>query len=396
VIQRLMQRTTYTASCLSPVHIGSGNRFGKFDGAHVSGKWSVIDLDKVLEKDIDPTSLAQAMNDRDFNWQNWLNRHKIKLAEVSAYSIPCLVPPAENEIRAAVKDADLRPYLPGSSVKGALRTAIVWGLLKNDDEAVRLTGQHLQHLAYSSDRAPQFPALPMEQYLLGEDPNHDLMRALRVIDSATVSVDQLAVGLVWTYSLGNNKMVEKRENGREFKTFVEWLKPETRLTMEIGVDAHLLTVKEPVPGGKPRPLFTPAQQEAVNQLAKFCNDYARAVIAVEQQFLADHWSNDLNFVKQFYDDRAAELETMPAGSFLLNTGWGGGWEAKTVGDQMRAALPEADFQQLRQRYQLGQKPSSSREDLTYLNHYFPHSRHIGYKGVPRWPLGWLKLDFFVA
>jgi CRISPR-associated protein Csm5 len=389
-----MQKTIYTATCLSPVHIGTGNKFGRFDGVYANGRWSVIDLDKVLEKGVDPQGLAEAMNDSDFNWQSLLSQHKLKVADVAVYSIACSMPPADNSVREAIKDAYRRPYLPGSSVKGAVRTAIVWGLLKNDPDSLSRTEQHLLQIAYADQRLPKSPAQPIEQHLLGQDPNHDLMRALHVIDSSTVGTDRLAAGLVWTYSLSNGRMVEKRENGNEFKTSVEWLTPQTELTVDVSLDNYLLTAKEPIQKNQSRPIFNQTQHDALRQLAQFCNNYASAVIAEEKKFLAEHWSDEVKSVQQFYEEREKELKELgdtPTGAFLLNVGWGGGWEAKTVGNQIRAMLSEADFRQLRERYRLGKKPLSPREDTSYLKGYFPHSRHIAYLWN-RLPMGWLRFD----
>jgi hypothetical protein len=57
---------------------------------------------------------------------------------------------------------------------------------------------------------------------------------------------------------------------------------------------------------------------------------------------------------------AGELLTVPStlGSSyeIINVGWGGGWEAKTVDDLLPLALGEEGFKQVRRRYRLGAAP----------------------------------------
>ncbi|MCS6806987.1 MAG: hypothetical protein NZ823_17840, partial [Blastocatellia bacterium] len=58
-------------------------------------------------------------------------------------------------------------------------------------------------------------------------------------------------------------------------------------------------------------------------------------------------------------------------------------------DLLRNQLGEEGFNQLRQRYRLGQNPRTGQLDTA---HPFPKTRHIAYEGgAPMWPLGWVKL-----
>ena len=49
---------------------------------------------------------------------------------------------------------------------------------------------------------------------MGRTPNRDLMRAVQVSDSAPVTIAQLAVGLVWTYTLGPDGFTQLRQRYR--------------------------------------------------------------------------------------------------------------------------------------------------------------------------------------
>lgn len=443
-----MATTIYSLTCLSPVHIGTGTQFSKFDSVFEGGRWYLIDLDKVVARGVDANGLARAMSDRNFTWRMWLGDKGIAASDVAAYALPCPQDPGETPLREAMKDVYSKPYVPGTSVKGAIRTAMLWRLMNSNTQHQTFTTQYLtlcvrardlfseiqhrhafdapnvhrevlaQTLSVSDDEARSFQqrlydllkvredrltdqrewrkfeqrlrrlgqsrewlAQPLEREVLGHDPNHDLMCAIQVSDTVPVSLERLAVSLVWTYTLRSNRLVEKREQDGEYKAFVEWLTPDTVLGLDIRVDDFLFTASAN------RDLrFRGEKEEVVRQLAQTCNAYARGIIVAQKVFYAEH---ELNVLRDVYSDLEATLEGLPDGAFLLNIGWGSGWEVKTVGDLLQAALGTAGFKQLRQRYHLGEDP---RTHQIYPNVPFPHTRRIAYEsGVPTWPMGWVKL-----
>jgi CRISPR type III-A-associated RAMP protein Csm5 len=207
------------------------------------------------------------------------------------------------------------------------------------------------------------------------------MRAVHVSDTAPIALEHLAVGLVWTYTLRGNRLVEKREQDGDYKAFVEWLTPETTLRLALRLDDFLFTE------AANRDLrFHSAQTRAVQQLAHTCNAYARTLITAEQEFYATH---GLDILRDMYAELAATLSVLTDGAFLLNIGWGGGWAVKTIGDLLHKALGTDGFRQLRQRYRLGVAPRTGQ--LTQ-NVPFPKTRRIAYEGgAPRWALGWVKM-----
>jgi CRISPR type III-A-associated RAMP protein Csm5 len=443
-----MATTTYTLTCLTPVHIGTGVQYSKFDGAYQDRHWHVMDLDKVLARGADANALARAMNSRTFNWSDWLGQQQMTPREGALYALPCPQDPADTPVREAMKTVYQQPYLPGTSIKGAIRTAVLSSLLNEqraqqtfveeyltlclrardvyarieadrafdkanvqrdilaqtlgmpaeqarsyqqtlyrvfDIREERLgeprTWRYFQRQLERLGRSREWLGQPVERAVLGPDPNHDLMRAVHVSDTAPIVLEQLAVGLVWTYTLRGNRLVEKREQDGDYKAFVEWLTPETTLRLALRLDDFLFTE------AANRDLrFHSAQTRAVQQLAHTCNAYARTIITAEQEFYATH---GLDILRDVYAELAATLSALPDGAFLLNVGWGGGWEVKTIGDLLHKALGADGFRQLRQRYRLGVAPRTGQ--LTQ-NAPFPKTRRIAYEGgAPRWALGWVKM-----
>jgi CRISPR-associated protein Csm5 len=237
--------------------------------------------------------------------------------------------------------------------------------------------QRLERLGRSREWLGQ----PAERAVLGRDPNHDLMRALQVSDTESVGLEHLAVGLAWTHTLRGKRLVEKREQDGEYKVFVEGLSSGTTLPLSLRIDDFLFS------NTADRDLhFRGAKAQAVQEVAQTCNAHARSIIESEKAFYTKY---SLDALSDFYSDLEMTLNGLPKGAFLLNVGWGSGWEVKTVGDLLRTQLGPNGFKQLRQRYRLGENPKTHQLDLNGL---FPHTRRIAYEGgAPMWPMGWVKL-----
>jgi CRISPR-associated protein Csm5 len=443
-----MATTTYILTCLTPVHIGTGGQYSKFDGAYRDRQWHVMDLDRVLARGVDANALAQAMNSRAFSWSDWLRQQEMTPTEGALYALPCPQDPADTSVREAMKTVYQQPYLPGTSVKGAIRTAVLSSLLNEQRAQQTFVEEYLMLCLRARDVSARFaehqafdkaevqreilaqvlsvPAeqarsyqqtlyrilnirqerlgetrtwrdfqrrlqnlghsrewlgQPVERAVLGRDPNRDLMRAVQVSDTAPVNLDRLAVGLVWTYTLRGNRLVEKREQEGDYKALVEWLAPDTTLRLPLRLDDFLLT------DAAHELWFGSPQIQAVQQLAHTCNAYARTIIMAEREFYATYGPDSL---RDLYAELEAQLSTLPDGAFLLNIGWGGGWEVKTIGDLLRKALGADGFRQLRQRYRLGVAPKTGQ--LT-PNAPFPKTRRVAYEGgAARWTLGWVKVE----
>lgn len=454
-----MATTRYRITCLSPVHIGTGQQLSKFDGAYHNGRWYAVDLDKVFARGIDGNELAQAMSASGFSWAEWLRGRSIPADEVSLYSLPCPQDPREVYIREGMKDVYLQPYIPGSTLKGAIRTAILWHLLRRDQQAKDFTRRYLllatfagnirkalRDIARGNRDAEQHPdnhrraiqqalkiedraeleaslrvlyealgknlqqaqqgdrrqrlgmreleslggkrewvGQPIERKVLGRDPNHDLMRAVQVGDSESVSLEQMEVGLVWTYTLRNRQLVPKKEPEGEYKAFAEWLREGTALQVVIRLDATLFTEQT-----NEVLRFRGAKEQAVRQLPQICNEYATSLLRRQKEFVQKY---QMPVLRDFYAGLEQRLQGLPEGAFLLNIGWGGGWEAKTVGDIVKELLQDDQydaFDALRERYNLGAAPraKSINHDLP-----FPHTRLVAYReGAPAYPLGWVLLE----
>ncbi|MGB9521143.1 MAG: type III-A CRISPR-associated RAMP protein Csm5 [Anaerolineales bacterium] len=169
--------TTYILNLktLSPVHIGTTDewRLG-FNFALYNGQTWVFNEDAVLsakENELKPDAHGhyplpgKLLTEGDFK-KLGLFRYVLRGQPPSEK--------ADARMKPFMKDPYDRPYIPGSSVKGALRTALAWSgwnelqlpALKRDDIG----------------RSKSWAGKALEAKIFGRDPNHDLLRALQVSD----------------------------------------------------------------------------------------------------------------------------------------------------------------------------------------------------------------------
>jgi CRISPR-associated protein Csm5 len=380
-----MATQTYRLEVLSPLHIGSGQEYGAFDGVYQNGRWYLIDLKKVLERSKeDPTNLANAMMQQGFNWASWLQRRGIAPTEVASYSVACVQSPGSTKIRACIRDPFWRPYIPGSTLKGAMRTAILEELVTQEPP------QRRQQWARQAVRRNQEGKSPDRRYvarntierelLIGKMPNranesnYDLLRALHISDSEPIDPEKAQIGLAWVHTLRDNQLVQKRERQEEYKMFLEWLPVGVQARLTLRLDERLLE------GAYPKQLgFRDNQIEVLRDFVAACNGRASMMIDHEGGFYEDYGLPAIAKFYQTLNQRLQQIEEQ--GGFLLNIGWGGGWETKTVTNPLTVDLDE-EYERIRRTYNLGRRDSEE----------FPKTRRLAYRdNQPFAPLGWVAL-----
>ncbi len=376
----------YQLETLTPVHVGSGENLQHIDGCYADKKWHRIDLDKVFaDPDTNLNVLTLAMGKQGFRWTTHLQNPDA----FATYSLPCSQSPEEVEIREAIKQIDHRPFIPGSTLKGAIRTALLWDLINGSATHYKKTLSNLEKLVDpKSDLSKERAARQIEQDVLGRDPNRDLLRALQISDTAPIELSALEIGTAWTVTLNSNDyLVQKVEGNREYKTCVEQIQPKQVLTFSLKIDEWLL--KEPVSS---QLSFGDSQGDAIRNIAAVCHWVTGDLIRREQKFF-----NAYNFpqIANFYDKLLRLNERLTDGSFLLQIGWGTGYDSKTITplfthDENDPEAAKKLLMDLRKRFRLGQS-RSGRE--TYDEREFPKTRRIFYSGQnPVSPFGWVKIS----
>ncbi len=173
---------------LSPLHVGSGAGPLLLDldfAVHQGTVW-VADHGRLSELFTDEELRAGTP---DVRLSKLLGPDRYP--DYAAYSLPARGE-VGGRILPCIKDPYCRPYIPGSSLKGAIRSALAWAAAAQPELAPR--GGEL-------GRGAKYAALPWERRVFGPTPHRDLMRALLVGDSCPASPDRLELARVTVHSL---------------------------------------------------------------------------------------------------------------------------------------------------------------------------------------------------
>lgn len=337
-------RGTLELTVLTPTLVGSGKPLSVADYAVVNGRFFLIDWERLVSAD-------------GFSMERFLhafgrgNRGRLEqvlplelLERTSAYSAE-LGPDANAylsrsgaDVLAAVRTAG-RPYVPGSSLKGAIRTAVLDAAMV-DQKLGQVVGPAVRSAV---GLRQEFLTAEAERRVFGRRPNDDALRALRVSDSVPLPPASLRVMLVRVLNLvwaeGHLELRWRAVRGGGARSVndamavaVEVLRPGTKVRMDITLDTWLV------------------DQGRLGPAARFLGDLEEAV-RNRGQVLVD---SEIAFYRQYGEDamvRALEKvdRQIRSGIACLPVGWGAGWRAHTVGER----LESLDLKAVRERYGLG-------------------------------------------
>ncbi len=348
---RLAQSYRLTIETLAPLHVGGGRGrlIRDVDFVEADGMAYLVDLEK----------LWQVVGDEQLAHWNEPEFRLSDLIEPADYSAcAASVVPLAGHLETGtglldpIRDVSGRPYLPGSSIKGALRSALfrsVAGLV------------NFEQLGRSRSWAGQ----PAERAEFGSSPNRDLLRTLRVFDSTPVDPDALRAEVVAIYSLRGDRLLPK---GQGFRWSVISFPTGTRLESAVSVDLWTLGTSSPRLDFREKAAW-------IAGLARRCREASDVLIGAERGFYAEVGQPAL---ERFYRRLADRSASLSEGEFLLPIGWGTGWLAKTKGPALR---DQPGFDDVRARFSLGR----------FGVPVFPKSRRLVESGPdrPDGPVGWV-------
>lgn len=333
---------------LTPVHIGSGNKLTKVDFIVRNGRVIVLDTSEFfgalegkgfnLMKIVDELSY-RGLDDlaKDFD---------IDPADFKVYEAK-LVGSVASEISEQIKSGK-KPYIPGSSIKGAIRTAILWYIVKNDRSLLNYAVKCLKDLAKGkiTPKALKMADDKLEKRVFGKDPRKDFMRALKVTDSTIF-----------------NKLTvyEIKILGSDVKgVCVECIDENDSAKVKIEINERVLT-----------------DVEIASKLKEYELNDIKKIAEITREFSLNLIEKELIYN---YDDRTKSIFKNIKGSkgMLLRVGWGTGWYSKTIGLLLET---HPNFEYLRKKIGLGKSPKTRK-----VSNEFPKTRRVTVDGKP---LGWI-------
>ena len=264
---------------IGPVHIGTGRQYKKKD-YFLNGREgvSVLDVPKFLEL-LDEKQLEdycdflqpdskKAQRDSKEGLQDFLDRQenreiKKRIGQAVLYSVKAKLTRSKEgsyqyfDVFEFVKDAYGNPYIPGSSVKGMLRTALLSNIVLDNQTFYQ------EHFDRETARSPQKHKTAGQniekEAFWREKPDtddstivNDIMRYVSVSDSDPLSVRDLA--FVKKYDLFSrddsadhklsanargNRRGNENNRGNELNIYRECLTPGVDITLTLSIDERI-------------------------------------------------------------------------------------------------------------------------------------------------------------
>lgn len=261
-------RQEYELTCIAPVHVGSGQKLKSFEYLYDRRKDEVAFLNEskwialLAQHDLMDT-FADAVMSGAFLRQSireWLLDHQIKEGELRsiilrrAASAPLITKERGrtklNDIVAQTTLADGRPYIPGSTIKGALRTGILYHAIRRDPARFRSTWQEtlrslrepLKDQKKISDRMMSrveqtiLHTLCLSDDVKTGDAVSSAMRGLRVSDAVGTVRDTVVLQKVDA----TTKKKRQGENVSELPLFRECIPAGAKLRFAVTADLSML------------------------------------------------------------------------------------------------------------------------------------------------------------
>jgi len=260
------------------------------------------------------------------------------------------------KVQEQIKDVHDRLYLPGSSLKGALRTVLAWGIYANQKRKPDLA---------RLGRSRSWAAQDLERNLFGRDPNHDWLRAMHMEDSQALDPNgHLTLRTVQVYPADLPIDVETVEQGTVFRAAIT--------VDEYGFQEQMA-----------RQLGWQGKRQWIERLPKLAKSHARQRLLAEAEYFKA--KGGPTGAMRFYDDLIHTWSELAENELIVQLGWGAGWESKTLGSGLLRTDDRA-FERLLDQYRMTKGRRRPGDP-------FPKSRHLvlDRHARPAEPLGWVRV-----
>jgi CRISPR-associated protein Csm5 len=226
----------------SPLNIGDGGELIPFEYIKENNKIKIYPfdyfIDKLFETYKEPKDLLPklielketAKNGLKENLKDYFYKAKILIPPKYEITIKGDIP-AGNNVKTFIKSPE-GPYIPGSEIKGALRTVFLYGILKNDIETKSQFFNQLEKLKQEEDLdsiSKLIENLEIQIFRANQrDAQYDLFKAVVISDSNPLPYNNLYVDAI--------KVIN---SSRDLKSYSEILKEGLRIKLDGFIDEKI-------------------------------------------------------------------------------------------------------------------------------------------------------------
>ncbi|ACM61755.1 CRISPR-associated Csm5 family protein [Caldicellulosiruptor bescii] len=378
---------TYEIEVLTPTIIGGQDKIQSFEFVREGEYLYFLNFDKLFEQNLFKDSFIEELSRelssgaRDFNIKDILKKYSIDFKKAVKYTLRLEgVTSPYREVVAFVKSAG-RFYIPGSSLKGAMRSSMTKALSKNLLQFYESALSNAYQKVLNRNRVdPKFVSRDADEKIFGT-PYESPFKYLRVSDSSFVGQESAGIFEIKVLNICSNQPKWFSRNGniddpkQATAIVAEGLKPGVKLYGSIKVEKDLIEGNAAVKGLKEKLLASGLSSSPYEFVAQILNSVAKDYIQKEMTFYSKY--NQKQIVSE-YQRLLNILNSLDKNKFLLQIGFSTGYLSKTVG----IFFNKSHFEKL------------SRVD-TQSKIYpdiFPKSRRLLFKDGQVWTVpGWIKV-----
>jgi CRISPR-associated protein Csm5 len=304
----------------------------------------------------------------------------VRQAACIAYSVHWSVRPGDDGFRGFIKNAGRQPYVPGTEIKGALRTSLLYALL-NDDRRYVVLKREIEQLGQvlRSGRSPKEKIHRLEKVsdeIEGRffrpasqddrkknDAKYDFLRLIRVTDGDLLTTDALRI-----------RALESVGTRRFTKTLSEGIEPGTVFTFRLA-----LADRDAEWALQQLGLADIAHDRlSLDEILKACHQRSAAILDLE----AEYFTSAPKIQQQIRDLKTLNRPDAP----LLRLGTGQGFLSVTIDRHVR----ERD----KQLYEVIRDGVSMQRRWRTIPNNFPKTRRTisDGRGSPLMLTGWIRIS----
>lgn len=399
-MNKLNSIQTWKLKTITPLHVGDGEEL-VHNMDYISGKHGleIIEVDSMIDEASSIPGAVNEIGQDGFDLNNFLKAYKI--SPKIKYDLNYNGKKVPSSLRSFIKDAFGRPYVPGSSLKGAFRTA-------------------LQTMCLKKEKLPNVNSKEFdkkEKELFGKTHN-DFLRPLQVSDSTLADPEKILEAVEIKYlnilkgdrpgwiDFGSQKRSNRTSPQEVFGAVAEVIREEQEFYLTTCLDGFL--TEDAVNSAAKIPCHDGVKQ--YKQLCKQINAHSLDMATKEKKFF-EQFESATRDVKDFYDKLIKRIlhASDKQDTIITRLAWGSGWKGMT-GDW----IPESELEEKRRKFNLGKvgcpycgfpktpwvkkinKFECKNCDKTFsekwLHHIFPKTRRLAFlNNESLMPLGWVEL-----
>lgn len=365
--------SNYTIETITPVHIGSGVLFQKnTEFLRKNDFIGIIDPSKVLDLiGKEQVSTWVAMIERGEPLLPYLMKRKpgMDLEDVCLRTMNYFAENIETaqSLKEQIHTGTSHPYIPGSSIKGAIRTALFTHLIKAFG---KVDEQMLKN------RFSTFDDDILSRKLFGKDPNHDSLRFLRVGDCTFDKGTTIAMNMVSLNQRRNNIKLDNKVS-----QLTEAIGQESTASLRIDIDKEKLEENIKHHKISTDVSFLNSDQELLQTINKHTIHMLKSEIETwEEHKEYDNVDNYILEIKQLLQ----MAESYKEKEALLRLGHGSGWNFMTGAWQKDSSILTDDSV-----YDQIINKSRPNNQTRYSEYMFPKTRRMDEEGFL---LGFIKIE----